>query len=167
MKSFLLRIKGTIFASAQIQKMTAKMSEKNHVVYVNGHFDKIRAEEPPLRFSWMKETCSFSCKSTMKALFLSYIYRILGYYRCEPYTCIACSSRQNACFLMTLHQEYIVYVNAGSSIHQKIIMPQFGQQQAWKSLPKGGLNWRSASKISMFLCNFVFFVFLICQPKPL
>ena len=29
--------------------MTAKMSEKNHVVYVYGPFDKIRAEEPPLR----------------------------------------------------------------------------------------------------------------------
>ena len=35
--------------------MTAKISEKNHVVYVYGPFDKIRAEEPPLRFSWMKE----------------------------------------------------------------------------------------------------------------
>ena len=42
MKSFLLRFKGTIFASAQIQKMTAKMSEKN-VVYVYGPFDKIRS----------------------------------------------------------------------------------------------------------------------------
>ena len=54
MKSFFLRFKETIFASAQIQKMTAKMSE-SHVVYVYGPFDKIRAEEPPLRFSWMKE----------------------------------------------------------------------------------------------------------------
>ena len=31
------------------------MSEKNHVVYVYGPFDRVWAEEPPLRFSWIKE----------------------------------------------------------------------------------------------------------------
>ena len=36
MKSFLIRIKGTLFASAQMQKMTSKMSENNHVVYGYG-----------------------------------------------------------------------------------------------------------------------------------
>ena len=28
---------------------------KNHVVYVYGPFDRVWAEEPPLRFSWIKE----------------------------------------------------------------------------------------------------------------
>ena len=55
MKSFLLRFKGAIFASAQIQKITSKLVKKNHVVYVYGPFDRVWAEEPPLRFSWIKE----------------------------------------------------------------------------------------------------------------
>ena len=62
MKSFLLRFKGTIFASAQIQKITVKMSEKIMiVVYVYGPFDRVWAEEPPWDFHGLKNTCPFTC----------------------------------------------------------------------------------------------------------
>ena len=80
MKLFLLRFKGTIFASAQIQKMTAKISEQiMWYIYVYGPFDKIRAEEPPRDFYEWKKTCSFSCKPTRNGLVSSvYFYRIFG-----------------------------------------------------------------------------------------
>ena len=35
--------------------MTSKWVKKNHVVYVYGPFDRVWAEEHPLRFSWIKE----------------------------------------------------------------------------------------------------------------
>ena len=73
MKSFLLRFKGTIFASAQIKKMT-KISEKNNVIYVYGLFDKIRAEEPPLRFSWMEENMFISLQTDCETHLVSSVY---------------------------------------------------------------------------------------------
>ena len=75
MKSFLLRFKGTIVASAQVQKMTAKMSEKSCGLYVYGPFDKIRVEEPPLRLVFMDERKHGHLVANRlgKALFLPYI----------------------------------------------------------------------------------------------
>ena len=57
MKSFLLRFKGTTYfiCFGADSKNDVKMSEKKHVVYVYGPFDRVWAEEPPLRFSWIKE----------------------------------------------------------------------------------------------------------------
>ena len=50
------------------------------MIYVYGPFDKIRAAEPPLRFSWMEKTCSFSCKPTVKDLVPSvYLTKFLGF----------------------------------------------------------------------------------------
>ena len=55
MKSFLLRFKGTIFASAQPLKNDGQNEWKDHVAYVYGPFDRVWAEEPPLRFAWIEE----------------------------------------------------------------------------------------------------------------
>ena len=56
MKSFLLRFKGTIFASAQIKKNDVQNEWKDHVVWIYGPFDKNRAEESPeIAMSWVKE----------------------------------------------------------------------------------------------------------------
>ena len=56
MKSFLLRFRGTIYLGASTAKIAPKWVKTNHVVYVvNGPFDRVWAEEPPLIFSWIKE----------------------------------------------------------------------------------------------------------------
>ena len=75
MKPFLLRFKGIIFASAQIQKMTVKVSEKkSHRVYVCGPFDKIRAEEPREIFMDERKHVNLVANRLGKALFLSFIF---------------------------------------------------------------------------------------------
>ena len=64
MKSFLLRFKGTIFASAQIQKMTSKWVKKSCGLRLT----EFELKNPPWDFHGLKNTCSFICKPTTKSI---------------------------------------------------------------------------------------------------
>ena len=99
MKSFLLRIKGTIFASAQIQKMTVKMSEKIMWSTFTGRLTEFELKNPPWDFHGLKNTCSFTCKRTTKSIescvyltdfFFLHVFLWGIIYRCELY-CVVCA----------------------------------------------------------------------------
>ena len=82
MKSFLLRFKGTIFSSAQIQKMTTKMSEKFMWSTFTGRLIKFELKNPPWDFHGWKETCSFKVANRLwKALFRQFILQIFFGFR--------------------------------------------------------------------------------------
>ena len=68
MKSFLLRFKGTIFASAQIQKMMSKWVKKIMWSTFTGRLTEFELKNPPWDFHGLKNTCSFTCKPTTKSI---------------------------------------------------------------------------------------------------
>ena len=69
MKSFLLRFKGTIFASAQIQEMTSKwVGKKIMWSTFTGRLTEFELKKPPWDFHGLKNTCSFTCKPTTKSI---------------------------------------------------------------------------------------------------
>ena len=73
MKSFLLRFKGTIFASAQIQKMTAKMSEKIMWSTFTGHLTEFELKNP-LEIFMDERNVHLLANLLGKALNLAYIW---------------------------------------------------------------------------------------------
>ena len=76
MKSFLLRFKGTIFASAQIQKMTAKMSERVMWSTFTGRLTKFELKNPLEIFMHERKHVHLVANRPGRALFLTFILQI-------------------------------------------------------------------------------------------